>query len=403
MKKIELLAPAGNREKLEIAISYGADAVYLSGEDFSLRNYAGNFRSEELPDAIKFAHSAGKKVYVTCNIYPRNHEIEGIRAFLEAVGKSDADGIIISDPGVIMDTKEIIPEIPIHLSTQSNTTNYRNVQFWEKIGVSRINTARELSLAEISEIRKNTNVEIESFVHGAMCISYSGRCLLSSFMANRDSNRGLCCHPCRWKYSVVEEMRLGEYYPLDEDSRGTYIFNSRDICMIGHIPEMIEAGIDSLKIEGRMKGINYLAPVVKIYRQAIDSYYETPGSYIINDDWFKELSCVNNRGYSTGFYLDRPDNGVQNFLTSKTAGEYQLVGKVAENSYNGTTPVLVRNKICLNDIIEILGTDRPAQTDTVQEIITEKGENLEVVQNGTFALIRLNGKYKKNDIIRKKR
>lgn len=402
MKKVELLAPAGNREKLEIAINYGADAVYLSGQDFSLRNYAGNFRSEDLHEAVAYTHSAGKKVYVTCNIYPRNSEIQGIRSFLETVGQTGADGIIISDPGIILDAKEIIPGIPVHLSTQANTTNYRNVQFWEQIGVTRINTARELSLAEISEIRRNTGVEIESFVHGAMCISYSGRCLLSSFMANRDSNRGLCCHPCRWKYHVVEEMRPGEFYPLDEDSRGTYIFNSRDICMIEHIPEMIEAGIDSLKIEGRMKGINYLAPVVKTYREAIDRYYENPSLSGINESWAKDLESVNNRGYSTGFYLDLPDNGIPNFFSSKSESDYLLVGKVAKDSENGMTNVLVRNKICLNDRIEIISPGHPVYEDTVQKITSEKGQNIEVVQNGASAMIQLKGIYRKNDIIRKK-
>jgi len=402
MKKVELLAPAGNWEKLEIAINYGADAVYMSGPDFSLRNYAGNFKSEDLPAAVKYAHSNGKKVYVTCNIYPRNNELPGIRAFLETVGESEADGIIISDPGVILDSKEIIPHTPIHLSTQANTTNYRNVQFWEMLGVTRINTARELSLEEISEIRKNVGIEIEAFVHGAMCISYSGRCLLSSFMANRDSNRGLCCHPCRWKYSVVEEMRPGVYYPLDEDARGTYIFNSRDICMIEHIPELIASGLDSLKIEGRMKGINYLAPVVKAYREAIDSYYTNPDGFKIKDEWSKELDSVNNRGYSKGFYLNGKSDSAPNLSNIKGESDYLLVGKVAADTSNGKTEVFVRNKICVNDKLEILSPSKPTSIETVSAIVTEKGINTDIVQNGSIASMTFQGSYKKNDIVRKK-
>lgn len=402
MKKVELLAPAGNWEKLEIAINYGADAVYLSGPDFSLRNYAGNFTAEDLPEAVKFAHSHDIKVYVTCNIYPRNNELSGIRSFLKIVGDSGANGIIISDPGVILDAKEIIPQIPIHLSTQANTTNFRNVQFWEMLGITRINTAREISLEEISEIRKNVNIEIEAFVHGAMCISYSGRCLLSSFMADRDSNRGLCCHPCRWKYSVVEEMRPGDYYPLDEDSRGTYIFNSRDICMIEHIPELISSGLDSLKIEGRMKGINYLAPVVKTYREAIDSYYSNPADFYVKEEWINELESVNNRGYSKGFYLNRKSDFAPNLSNIKGESEYLLVGKVASDTSNGKTSVLVRNKICVNDKLEILSPSRPTKIDIVTDIVTEKGLNADIVQNGSIALMTLQGSYKKNDIVRKK-
>lgn len=402
MKKVELLAPAGNWEKLEIAINYGADAVYLSGPDFSLRNYAGNFSSEDLPEAVKFAHSQGRKVYVTCNIYPRNNELQGIRSFLEIVGDSHADGVIISDPGVILDAKEIIPQIPIHLSTQANTTNYRNVQFWERMGITRINAARELSLDEISVIKNNVQIEIEAFVHGAMCISYSGRCLLSSFMANRDSNRGLCCHPCRWKYSVVEEMRPGDYYPLDEDSRGTYIFNSRDICMIGHIPELISSGIDSFKIEGRMKGINYLAPVVKTYRDAIDAYYSNAANFGVNEEWTKELESVNNRGYSTGFYMGKESDSTPNLSNIKGESEYLLVGKVAADSSDGKTLVYVRNKICVNDHLEILSPSKPTTPDIVTGIETEKESHANTVQNGSIALMTLQGTYKKNDIVRKK-
>lgn len=402
MKKIELLAPAGNREKLEIAINYGADAVYMAGSDFSLRNYAGNFSSTELPEAIRYAHSHGKKVYITCNIYPRNNEIPGIRSFLQLVGDAEADGIIISDPGIMLDAKEIIPQIPIHLSTQANTTNFRNVQFWAAQGVTRINAARELSLEEISFIRKNTDIEIEAFIHGAMCISYSGRCLLSSFMANRDSNRGLCCHPCRWKYSVVEEMRPGVYHPVDEDERGTYIFNSTDLCMIDHLPALISSGLDSLKIEGRMKGINYLAPVVKTYREAIDSFYSNPSEYRIKEEWQKELQDANNRGYSTGFYLGDKTQSEPNLSNKKGESDYLLVGKAIKDTENGKTLVEIRNKICLNDKLEIISPGRTNRTVNVREIVSEKGLKLEVIQNGSNGLMELETLCKKNDIIRKK-
>lgn len=402
MKKIELLAPAGNREKLEIAINYGADAVYLAGSDFSLRNYAGNFTSSELPDAVLYAHSHGKKVYVTCNIYPRNHEIDGIRSFLKTVGDSGADGIIISDPGIILEARETIPEIPIHLSTQANTTNYKSALFWSSLGVTRINTARELSLEEITEIRNKTDIEVEAFIHGAMCISYSGRCLLSSFMANRDSNRGLCCHPCRWKYSVVEEMRPGDFYPVDEDERGTYIFNSTDLCMIEHIPELISSGIDSLKIEGRMKGINYLAPVVKTYREAIDSYYSDSSAYTVKEEWIKELSDTNNRGYSTGFYLGDKSHSEPNLFNKKGESDYLLVGKVIDATKESKTLIEVRNKICLNDRLEIISPGKPTASSMVNAIISERGESLAVVQNGKNAFLIMDGLYKKNDLVRKK-
>jgi len=284
-QKLELLAPAGNFEKLEIAIHFGADAVYLAGKDFSLRNFSGNFTMDEMNEAIAFAHKNKVKVYVACNIFPRNHEQKAITDFLVSLGDMHPDAVIISDPGIIAVAKERIPHIPIHLSTQANTTNYQAARFWETQDVKRVNVARELTLPEIQSIAEQTTLEVEAFVHGAMCMAYSGRCLMSSFMAQRDSNRGMCCHPCRFQYAVVEAKRPGQYYELSEDTRGTYIFNSRDLCMIEHIPDMVASGISSLKIEGRMKGINYLASVVKIYREALDAYTLDTAAYQVQPQW----------------------------------------------------------------------------------------------------------------------
>ncbi len=311
--KPELLAPAGNFEKLEIAIHYGADAVYLSGKDFSLRNFSQNFTHKELFDAVLFAHNHKVKVYLACNIFLRNHEQKDLKSFLTKIDKIAPDAVIISDPGIIMLAKEIIPDIDIHLSTQANTTNLQAAKFWHSLGVKRINLSRELSIDEIKEITAGSKIEIETFIHGAMCVSYSGRCLLSSFLSKRSSNSGLCSHPCRWKYSVVEELRPGKYHSLMEDNKGSYIFNSKDLCMIRHIPELINANISSLKIEGRMKGINYLAAVVKTYRNAIDKYIEDPDAYKMDPDWFAELDQVFHREYCTGFYFNKPDELLPNY------------------------------------------------------------------------------------------
>ncbi|MBW1891314.1 MAG: U32 family peptidase [Deltaproteobacteria bacterium] len=348
MKPIELLAPAGNFEKLEIAIHYGADAVYLSGKDFSLRNFSGNFTEAELERAVALAHKHDVNVYVACNIYSRDHEHAAVLDFLTFLKQLRPDGLIVSDPGIVLSALERIPEISLHLSTQVSTTNSRAATFWKNQGVRRVNVARELSLAEIKEISANVNMEIEAFVHGAMCISYSGRCLLSSFMENRDGNRGMCCHPCRFSYAVVEAKRPGQYYPLAEDKRGSYIFNSRDLCMIEHLPAMIDAGITSLKIEGRMKGINYLASVVKVYRAAIDAYLDNPSGITIETYWRDELDRVSNRGYGTGFYLGDVDNTRPNYAGNSASG-HRFIAKVLEPLSPRQVRVEVRNKIFQGD------------------------------------------------------
>lgn len=401
-KKIELLAPVGNFEKLEIAIHYGADAVYLAGKDFSLRNFSGNFTIDEIKKAVNIAHSAGVKVYVACNIFARNFDLKPIKDFFYKLKDISPDAIIIADPGVFLQAQNIIPQIPVHLSTQANTTNAGTVQFWENAGVKRINVARELSLKEIGEIVSQCRIEIEAFVHGAICISYSGRCLLSNFMSGRESNRGLCSHPCRWQYSLVEELRPGEYLPIAEDERGSYILNSHDLCMIEHVPEMICAGIRSLKIEGRMKGINYLASTVKAYRETIDSYYENPEDYSVNPDWIKELSSINNRGYCTGFYFDKPDHASYDYFDTKKNTKRLFVSKVIEPKENNYVLVEVRNKIFTGDLIEILTKKGPVKDDKINAIIDDNGISIPYAQPGSQVTLILNHTCTKNELIRKK-
>jgi len=401
-KKIELLAPAGNFEKLEIAIHYGADAVYLAGKDFSLRNFAGNFRPEEMGRAIILAHRRNVKIYVACNIYARNFEQEALTSYLNLIGEIKPDGVIVADPGVFIEVRRLIPQIPIHLSTQANTTNYRSVLFWETQGVKRINLARELSLAEIKDITQQCQAETEVFVHGAMCMAYSGRCLLSSFMANRSANRGLCAHPCRWKYALVEEQRPGEYIPFAEDNRGTYIFNAKDLMMIEHIPVLIDSGVTSLKIEGRMKGVNYLGVVVKTYREAIDAYYRNPSTYTVADHWKQELKAVGRRGYCTGFYFGDPREIIPDYANANQAGQQLFLGKVLESHTSGKVETGVRNKMFKGERVDVLTRQGTAKTDTLLEIETLDGEPLEFAQPNMKVKIRLNNTYARNDLIRRK-
>lgn len=399
--KIELLAPAGNREKLEIAVHYGADAVYLAGKDYSLRNFSDNFTYDELESAILFAHKAGVKVYVACNIFSRNSEQGAISDYLKSLAGISPDAVIIADPGIVMEARRVIPGIPVHLSTQANTTNYKSALFWKSQGVSRINAARELSLKEIGEIASLSNIEIEAFVHGAMCISYSGRCLLSNFMENRDSNRGECCQPCRFRYSVVEEMRPGKYMPVIEDDRGTYIFNSKDLCMIKHISEMISAGITSLKIEGRMKGINYVASAVKVYREAIDSYYESPAGYTVKEEWIEELSRISNRGYCTGFYFGDMTETVPNYTDSKPPTERTFIGKVAGIENVNIAVFIVRNRFFVNDPVDILVKKGPARQDTIKRIMDAEGNEVNAARSGSTVKVLLENECSVNDLLRK--
>jgi U32 family peptidase len=399
-KKVELLAPVGNWEKLEIAIHYGADAVYLAGKDFSLRNFSGNFSRDELAQAVEYAHTRDVKVFVAVNIYSRNGEQAAISDYLKALGDIGPDAVIIADPGILLQARQTIPHIPIHLSTQSNTTNVNTCRFWQQQGIKRVNLARELPLSDIRAIASETDLEIETFMHGAMCISYSGRCLLSSFLTDRDSNRGQCSHPCRWKYAVIEEQRPDDVHPLMEDERGSYIFNSKDLCMIAHIPELIEAGITSLKIEGRMKGINYLASAVKVYREAIDAYYDDPESYRTNPEWLEELSRVNSREYCTGFYFGHPEEIRPNYLDNRPGTVHRFVGKILENTGPCRMKIAVRNRIRRGDDIEILCRKGPAVKDRVVSMIDKNGNETDTAQPNTQVTLILSRDYAPHDLIR---
>lgn len=399
--KPELLAPAGNFEKLEIAVHYGADAVYLAGKEFSLRNFSGNFTHTELSEAIAFAHGQEVKVYLACNIYSRTHEEKELKAFLNQVGNMGPDAIIISDPGIILMAKEIIPDIEIHLSTQANTTNLSAAIFWHKMGIKRVNLARELSLDEIRQITASNQIETETFIHGAMCVSYSGRCLLSNFLSGRDSNRGLCSHPCRWKYSVVEELRPNEYHSLMEDKQGSYIFNSKDLCMIEHIPDLIDANITSLKIEGRMKGINYLASVVKAYRNAIDSYVEAPDTYELSPHGLAELHQVFHRDYCTGFYFDKPDEQLPNYDNIHQGKIHSFIGKIISRTRGQAYEVGIRNKLTCDDTIEVLSPKGPPKRTKILELLDIDRNPLPSVHPNTRAILRLEIQCQPNDIVRK--
>ena len=370
MQRIELLAPAGDLEKLKIAIEYGADAVYFGGQMFSLRAGAGGFTKEDMIEGLEFAHERGKKCYMTLNIFAHNEDIKPLTEYLHSIKELPIDAFLISDPGIMALIKDIIPNAEIHLSTQANMTNYATANFWYNMGLKRLVLARELSLAEIEELMKNIpeDLEIEAFVHGAMCISYSGRCLLSNFMADRDSNRGRCAHPCRWKYALQEEKRPGEYYPIEEDERGTYIMNSKDLCMIEHIEDLANSNIASAKIEGRNKSIFYLAIVIGAYRRAIDAYYEDRYDDVEKEQCLIELSKASHREFTTGFYYEKADEDAQNYKSSSYVREYSFVGMI--KGYDEETSMAIveqRNKMLIGDTVEIFGPDCRA----FEQIITE--------------------------------
>src|SRR6056297_3002838 len=357
MKKVELLAPAGTMEKLKMAFLYGADACYLGGMAFGLRANAKNFDLQEIKKACEYAHERGKRVYVTVNIMAHNDDLIDLEEYLVGLSEAHVDAILVSDPGIFLTVKEKVPELEVHLSTQANATNYKTVQYWNQQGMKRAVLARELSLKEISEIRDRTEegFELEAFVHGAMCVSYSGRCLLSSFLTGRDANRGECSHPCRWKYHLVESTRPNEYYPIEEDSHGTHILNSKDLCMIEHIPDLIHAGISSLKIEGRMKSAYYVATVVRAYRLAIDAYYENPENWQFDPYWFEEIEKTSHRKFTTGFYFGNQFQTAQAYDTSKYIREYSFIGLVIGENYEpGCWKIEQRNKFSLGDRVEII-------------------------------------------------
>ncbi len=356
MKKAELLAPAGNLEKLKMAVHYGADAVYLGGKEYGLRAFAGNFSVPEIAEGVIYAHRRQAKVYVTINIFAHNKDLEGLENYLAALSEINVDGLIISDPGVLDIAQRTVPQMDLHLSTQANTTNWASARFWQSRGVKRIVLARELSLAEIAKIREHVEAELEVFVHGAMCISYSGRCLLSNYLAERDANKGECAQPCRWHYTLTEEKRPGLYYPVQEDERGSYIFNSHDLCLLPHLPALIKTGVNSLKIEGRMKSAYYTAIVVNAYRKALDAYYADPDNYVLDPKWYEELCKVSHRSYTTGFLFGKPQTGDHNYGTSNYVRSYDFVGvALSYDEGSGWVTAEQRNHFKVGEELEFIG------------------------------------------------
>lgn len=406
MNKPELLIPASCLEVLKTAVIYGADAVYIGGEAFGLRASAKNFSPEEMKEGIAFAHARNVKVYVTANILAHNRDLEGARAYFEELKEITPDALIISDPGIFAIAKEVLPDMEIHISTQANNTNYGTYLFWHRMGAKRVVSARELSLAEIREIREHIpkELEIETFVHGAMCISYSGRCLLSSFLAGRDANQGACTHPCRWKYALVEEKRPGQYMPVEENDRGTYIFNSKDLCMIEHIPELIEAGIDSFKIEGRMKTALYVATVARTYRMAIDDYLKDADYYRQRLPFYREeISKCTYRQYTTGFFFGKPDQNTQIYDNNVYVREYTYLGTIEDEHENGLYRIEQRNKFSVGETIEVMKPDGTNAEAVVRKITDERGREQESAPHPKQVLyIDLGIKLNKYDILRRK-
>lgn len=406
-EKPELLAPAGNLEKLKIAIEYGADAVYIGGEEFSLRVAADNFTNDEIKLGVDFAKARGKKVYLTANIIPHNKDIDEYGRFLNDVKDLGLDAVIISDLGMFDVTKELAPELEIHISTQANNVNYRSAQKWYEMGAKRVILAREMSIDEISEIRRRTDkgLELEAFVHGAMCISYSGRCLLSNYMAGRDGNGGACAHPCRWKYYLMEEKRPGEYMPVFENERGTFIYNSKDLCMINHIDKLVESGLTSFKIEGRVKSEFYVATVVAAYRRAIDSYFENPDAWEPNPEWLSELRKVSHRDYTTGFYFGRPGGTEQHYASSSYIREYDMVG-VAEGYDEKTNmaKIVQKNRFFKGEEVEFLCPDGSFFTQKIEYMTDADGIEIEVANRPqSIAYVKTDKKVLKDSFMRKRR
>lgn len=402
--KPELLVPASSLEVLKTAVIFGADAVYIGGEAFGLRAKAKNFSQAEMAEGIRFAHEHDVKVYVTANILAHNGDLEGARRYFEELKEIKPDALIISDPGMFMIAREICPEIEIHISTQANNTNYQTYLFWQQQGAKRVVSARELSLSEIRQIRDSIpeEMEIESFIHGAMCISYSGRCLLSSYFTGRDANHGACTHPCRWKYAVVEEKRPGEYLPVYENERGTYIFNSKDLCMIEYIPELVAAGIDSFKIEGRMKTALYVACVARTYRKAIDDFFESEQKYRDNMEWYRaEIAKCTYRQFTTGFYFGKPDENTQIYDSNTYVNEYVYLGIVDLVDERGLARFEQRNKFCVGDTIEIMKPDGRNVCTKVLAMYNDDGEAVESCPHSKQVLyVELDEKPEKYDLMR---
>ena len=404
MRKPELLIPAGSLDVLKTAVIYGADAVYLGGEAFGLRAKAKNFTNEEIKEGIAFAHERGVKVYITANILAHNRDLAGVDEYFEELKDIQPDALIISDPGVFAIARRVLPQMELHISTQANNTNYGTYLFWYGLGAKRVVSARELSLEEIKEIRAHIpeDMEIESFIHGAMCISYSGRCLLSNYFTGRDANQGACTHPCRWKYAVVEETRPGEYMPVYENDRGTFIFNSKDLCMIGHVPEMIEAGIDSFKIEGRMKTALYVATVARTYRRAIDDYLKSPEEYRKNLEWYREeIGKCTYREFTTGFYFGKPDADTQIYDASTYVKNYTYLGTVEAVDGRGFVKIEQKNKFTAGQVLEVMKPDGRNVPARVEAIYDEEGVSVDSAPHPKQILyVDLGGAADVHDILR---
>ena len=398
-QKVELLAPAGTPEKLEIAVHYGADAVYLAGKEFSLRSFAANFSHTEMEAARRLTREKGVRMYVAVNVYSRDSETMAIANYLDFLSALEPDALIVADPAIFVRARRRLPHIPLHVSTQANTTNSGTARFWGDLGAARVNAARELSLEEIHRMAATSGVAVEAFVHGAMCMAYSGRCLLSSYLTGRDSNRGRCSQPCRFRYTLMEQTRPGRYFPIAEDPHGAYIFNSRDLCMIEHLPEMIEAGIRSLKIEGRMKSIHYLAGVTKVYREAIDSWYDNPETYQVKTRWLAELSAISHRGYCSGFYFGDPDQIITSVDNLIRPG-YRFVAKVTGQAHDGGVRVLVKNKIRRGDTVDVLSPGVATRVDQIEKIEDANGIRQSVAQPGSTVVIHLSKQPQPLDLLR---
>jgi putative protease len=407
LNKIELLAPAGDLEKLKMAIIYGADAVYLGGESFGLRKASKNFSMKEIEEGINFAHERGKKVYITMNIVPHNEDLVGLEDYITKLYNLKVDGVLVSDPGIFSVIRRTIPDLPIHLSTQASATNYETIMFWYNLGIRRVVLARELSFKEIEEITKKIpeDLEIETFVHGAMCISYSGRCLLSNYMTGRDANRGDCAHPCRYKYHLMEEKRPGEYFPVYEEDEGTFIFNSKDLCMIEHIPELIKSGIKSFKIEGRVKSSYYVATVVRAYRMAIDEYYKNPENYSYNSKWLEEITKASHRDFTKGFYFGKPTEEDQVYTSSSYIRGYDFVGLILDYDKNTKIATIEqRNRMFVGDEIEVFGPNKDYFAQTIDKMWDEEDNEIEVAPHPQqIVKIKMAYPVEKMDMIRKGR
>ena len=400
MLKPELLAPAGDLEKLQTALDYGADAVYAGGEQFGLRAPAGNFTLQDLGRAREITSTRGKRLYLTLNAYLRPGEIESLCDYLEALRPLELDAYIISDPGVLAEVRRLDPERPIHLSTQANTTNASAARFWQQAGVSRVNLARELTLEEIGEIRAGSDVELEVFVHGALCVAYSGRCLISAALTGRSANQGACAQPCRWKYGLMEETRPGEYFPVEEDGRGTYLMNSRDLCLVEYLPELLAAGVRSLKIEGRMKSCYYVAAVTRVYRAALDAWLEDPATWRFDPLWGEELDKVSHRPYGTGFLFGGDDPQIHR-RDSRYVRLYDFVGVVQSVAPDGTGVVAGRNRFFPGDPLELIGPGMRGAAFHAGELHSENGEPLATGQPNARIVMALPDGTQPGDLLRK--